>query len=313
MRTWLLHALWIALLAALCPAVEAQPASPAYEEALAEAIRAHQARDWPRAKQQFEQAHALYPNARALRGIGVAAFEDGQYLSAIRALEAALEHPERRLPDDLRELTQLLIAQARARVGQVRVERSPADARVFVDGAAAVFEPDGGLLLDPGVHELRVEAPGYASTTRSIELASGATVTLIVDLSSQSAAVALPVVADAPGPLLDVSQPRATEDRGPKPGRSRLRRAAAWSTTALTGAAVISAGMLWFTGRQRLRELDEHCDSKPRGCSESEARRRLADVQVRRLERGVKASVGVAGGMLIGASLLWGFEFKGLH
>jgi tetratricopeptide (TPR) repeat protein len=163
MRPWLGCALWIALLAALCPAVRAQPATTLYDEVLAEAIRAHQARDWTRAREQFERAYALYPNARALRGIGVAAFEDGQYSSAIRALEAALQHPERPLPDDLRELTRLLIGQARARVGLVRVERSPPDALVFVDGAAAVFEPDGGLLLDPGVHELRVEAAGWSS------------------------------------------------------------------------------------------------------------------------------------------------------
>jgi hypothetical protein len=175
MRTWLL---WLALAITTCLVVETVPCpsaraqapvpgeSPEYEETLAEAMRAYQAHQWPEACAAFERAYALYPNARAARGIGVTAFENGWYVRALRALELALTQTEKPLPPELREPTVLLAHQARERVGRFQIERTPLDAAVAVDDAPAIFESDGSILLEAGDHVLHVSAPGFVSEAR---------------------------------------------------------------------------------------------------------------------------------------------------
>ena len=317
MSTWLLRVLLVALgtLSSLRAQGQAAPAgSELYEAVLAEAMRAYQEHDWLAACERFERAHALYPNARALRGLGVSAFESGQHVRAVHALEAALAHPEKPLPPDLRELTELLLEKARAKVGSYRIELSPADAQAFVDDAPAPIEPDGRLLLDAGVHTLRVQAPGYAEDERTLDSHGGEQETLRVSLAPLPTPAALaaptapvsvlPTVRE-PAPVAKgapLAQPRNDRDAERAP---RWQRVTLWSAVGVGAAASVSAGVLWWAGRARISDLREHCNDQPTGCAESDARERLHDAHLTRLERGINASLGVAIAGAVTAGAMW--------
>ena len=88
------HALALCLLAAsaasVSAAASAQPAPSGYRELLAEGVVEFDEGNFDRAGALFAKAHALYPNARTLRGMGLSAFEASQYAIALVHLRAAL-------------------------------------------------------------------------------------------------------------------------------------------------------------------------------------------------------------------------------
>src|SRR6188508_389327 len=62
----------------------------AYRASVDEAVAEFSAGHWEEARTLFKRAHERQPNARTLRGMGMAAFEMRMYVTAIRELEAAL-------------------------------------------------------------------------------------------------------------------------------------------------------------------------------------------------------------------------------
>jgi hypothetical protein len=322
MPMWVLRVAFalIGTLASLHVQAQDHASTPLYEDVLAEAMRAYQARDWALACEQFERAHELYPNARALRGIGVAAFESGWYVRAVHALEGALVHPERPLSAELREVTELLASQARARVGTYRVVRSPEHATLFVNDLPATLEPDGTLLLDAGMHTLRLEALEFVSKRRSIQVRGGEHEDLALTLAPVPSEpleprASTPIVSPLPS-LLAPSESEASPPRGPRkvdamsPG-SRARRIGGWSAIGVGGAALVSVGALWGTGRARLADISEDCRSMADGCEESDAQSRLRDAELKRLERGINASIAIGVTALATATVLFSVELFG--
>jgi hypothetical protein len=298
----------------LSPAARAQlPPEQAhsYEVALADAMQAYQARDWAAACTRFEQALELYPNARALRGLGVAAFENEEYARAVRALESALVHPERPLSPDLRELTELLAREARNRLGTFRVELSPPEATLLVGDAAASFEGDGTLLLLPGQYLLRAQAHGHQSAAQKLEVRAGEQRTLsfvLVPLAPDSApAVAQPTRVPTPEQTARAwLRPAPLRDLSREPLAPRRIGALTSSGVAVLGAA--SAVTLFQVGRSRIAAVAEHCSAMTEGCEVSDADRRLQDANLTRLIRGVNASLAVASAAAVAAVTLWVLE-----
>ena len=86
--------------------------SPEYAAAIDAALSEFQARRWPEARAHFRRAHALSPNARTLRGIGMASYEMADYAAAYEALEGALTNTTRPLTED--QHTQVLTLRDRA-------------------------------------------------------------------------------------------------------------------------------------------------------------------------------------------------------
>jgi hypothetical protein len=313
MRTWLLCLALAAIETVPCRFAGAQvPAvpveSPLYEQTLAEAMRAYQAHQWPEACDAFERAYALYPNARAARGVGVTAFENGWYVRALRALDLALAQTEKPLPPELREPTELLARQAREHVGRFQIERTPGDAGISVDGAPATFEGDGSILLESGPHVLRVSAPGFVAEARELDVRGGDVATLIVDLPAEAptqpvVAVPLPKVQLEPvTPAL--AAPRRDEvSTGPAWTRPVL-----WTAVGVAAAGTASAGALWGTGQARLRNVGKQCDNMKDGCAESDANQRIQDTHLSRLERGIDASIAIAATAALTAAVALTFE-----
>jgi tetratricopeptide (TPR) repeat protein len=216
---WLALSLWLASTSVRAQDTSAEPAG--YREAVDEAVSELAARNYDEARALFARAHALYPNARTLRGLGFAEFELRNYVACIEQLEQALAANERPLQGALRADTERLLERAQHFVGVYTVDAKPAASRVVVDGAAAELPI---LRLDPGKHELELYSKsGYTSEKRTLNVRGGERQTLTV-LFTQ----------------LEAREPRVAQpiERADQ-GRSWARRPWLWSAVGLAVAGAV--------------------------------------------------------------------------
>jgi len=176
------------LTGAFVPQVAFAQQQTEYERLIDEAVAEFQAGHWREARALFERAHDVDPNARTLRGRGMAEFELRHYANATRLLRAALNDTRRPLSAQLRDKTTALLERARGFVGHYTVTLQPATGVLAVDGEAAQLEPDGTILLDVGEHTLSASAPGYASLKRKLDVRGGEAEALALQLEAASAA-----------------------------------------------------------------------------------------------------------------------------
>jgi len=170
--------IWLVLdvaagLAAAQSSAAAPPASAAeaqYSELVSEAVRQYNSGAWADARALFERAHALTPNARTFRGLGLCAFELGRYVDAVEEFEAALADARQPLLPEQRIEVAGALAQARRYVGSVRVALVPAKATLLINGRVA---EDRELLLNVGAYRLSANAPGYERTTVALNVEGG--------------------------------------------------------------------------------------------------------------------------------------------
>ncbi len=147
---------------------------PEYAATIDGALAEFQAGRWAEARALFQRAQAIFPNARPLRGIGMASFEMADYPAAIAALEGALASTERPLTDEQRTQVTVLLERARALVGHFAVPAARAGVRLSVDGI--VTDPgqgwpaaEGLLALGVGPHEVVMrDADGRTSRVRVV-------------------------------------------------------------------------------------------------------------------------------------------------
>ena len=241
-----------------------------YEAAIATAVREYEAGNWPEALAMFEQAHALRPSARTLRGMGVAAFESRRYARAIAYLRQALSAADLQatIGDEATALHRLH-ARAQRYVGRLVLVASgqgpaPTDPRVWIDSYPAVVV-DGEVLVDPGEHELRVEAEGYLPIQRSLVIDPSHRVRLRLSwVAAPAAPTAKPPSPRLPQPaaVKPPPQARATTQHAPDsaPGRDPLAVSLLVAGgAALAGAA--GAGLWALSTAERSRRAcdDEAC------------------------------------------------------
>lgn len=161
------------MLALMAPPVRAQEAEPAgYREAVEQALNEYGLKNYEEASALFARAHALYPNARTFRGLGMAAFELRRYAESVGYLEAALASQIKPLDDTLRAETESLLARARGFVATLDVRVAPPEAALTLDGAP--LDPDKRpLLLGLGEHAVEAQLAGYKSERQSVRVRGG--------------------------------------------------------------------------------------------------------------------------------------------
>lgn len=127
-------------------------------------------------------------------------------------------------------------------MGRVAITSSPAGARVFIDGSPVGVTPLDGYLIEPGPHDIRVQAEGMTPDTRTVEAAAGSTLRLTSAL-----------------------QPLPVEDGPLRSGRGL--RIAGWISLGAGLAAIgTGAGLLAIDGREHrsscrdaLQDADGDC------------------------------------------------------
>jgi len=260
---WRAGALLLLLLCCLVarPVAAEDADSPAYREVIDEAVAEFSASHFEEARALFKRAHELSPNARTLRGMGMAAFELRMYVQAMRELDASLHDLRKPLDPDMRVNVEALIDKARAFVGRVRVTLEPTEAKLLVDGQAPEPEADGSLLLDAATHTFGATANGYKPTSMRIAIEGGSEQNLRLPLEP------LPALA-AGVPAIDQSHPLSPEAPAPPPAAPKPSRPteppANYETFAfitLVGAAGFgtAAGVFWFVGGSQYDDVKKQC------------------------------------------------------
>jgi len=168
------------------PAAEVQNGEPLeYRNLINAALDEYEAHNFVEARALFMQAHIAYPNARTLRGLGMAEFELKNYPDSVRSLEAALASPVRRLEGDLLQQTQDLLARARRFVARYTLHLTPAVSdglHLVLDQEPITPGPNLSLMLPIGEHVLLVQAPGYFEEKRTLSIKAAEDRTLPIEL-----------------------------------------------------------------------------------------------------------------------------------
>lgn len=250
--------MWLWLSCSQLALAQEAPPEAGYEAALDRALEAHGAGNFAEAEAAMREAHAISPNARTLRGLGVILYAEGRYLQAIAPLEAALASADKALSAELRTGVEELLSRIWQRVGRLTLRVEPTTGTISVDGAAPLSHGQNQILLAPGEHKVRISAPLREPYELSLRTQAGSHDSLHVVLAPSAPNVVLPAPASAP------ASPRVSIDRVWSPGlRNGLLGAAA-------GVAAVGLGT-WLTGYLRFVALRETC-SKEGGCADRERR-----------------------------------------
>jgi hypothetical protein len=246
-----IHALAVTQLAA---AQTSPTPETAFDPTVEHALQAYDAEHWDEARRLFEQAHAMQPTARTLRAIGMVAFNQADYVTALLRLEAALVDPSKPLSPEQRSHAARLIELAEQRVGLFRLRLEPAAASVAVDGEPAQRSLDERLVLAPGHHQLAATAARHRMLTHRFDVSAGDRASLELELE--------------PDPLTSAVQPSTTSSPRPEAGR-RSKHAETvpdgsrntWAVIALSTAAasLITAGITAGLAFDAKADLDDAC------------------------------------------------------
>jgi hypothetical protein len=179
-----------------------QPQPPEYQALIEEALTEYEARNFAEARALFTKAHAVYPNARTLRGLGMVSFELKAYAESITSLEAALAAQVKPLTGELRKETQELLARAKAFVARYELDIKPElrSTQIIVDGIPVELAPGQVLTLSVGEHVLQVQAPGNEEQKRALSVRGGEVERIVIELKETPAA---PLLATSAQPKRD--------------------------------------------------------------------------------------------------------------
>jgi len=192
------------------------------------------AQDWAGARASFEEAWSLVQHPSILLNLGIARLRTDEPVLAEQDLVRFLSEDPGAAPEELVSAREAL-AEARSKIGTLRVIATPAFARVTVDGTPASVrapssEGQGGVAevrLKAGSHSVLVAAEGFASDERSVDVRPKSDTEVHVALVGKDAA-------------------RASSDAG-------------WSLVGVSGVAAVAGGVM------ALRALSLSSDYGDRG------------------------------------------------
>jgi hypothetical protein len=166
------------------------------EQVFTEGRKAMTAHAYGEARKLFTKSLALFPSLGAELNLAAAEVELSEYLSAGEHLDrVAVAMPK---DDPRRELVASLTKTVDARVGRVRAEVVPKDAKdvsLSLDGfppsaALRVQLLQDGLRVLPGDHKVHAEYPGLGVADATVRVAAGETVTARLSLAGTGRAAA---------------------------------------------------------------------------------------------------------------------------
>ena len=234
--------------AAPAPAVPGETAQ--YRALLEEAVSEYDARRYEEARALFRRAHDISPNARTLRGIGMASFELREYVEALRSLEGALVDKRRPLTATQRQQVEALLERTRAFVGRFFVKLTPKETALRIDGAPGALENDGSLLLSFGRHSVVAEAAGYLPENREINVIGGERQELTFQL--RAAAPAGPTAIKSGGAA--AGEPGGAGGSGGGTEAASATGAVWWYAGAGVAAAGAIGALFWWRNRSKVAD-----------------------------------------------------------
>jgi len=171
-----------------------------YQALIAQALGEFDEHNYEEAYALFTQAHELRPSARTERALGKTTFELRRYLETARWLEASLVNEASPLTPDMRAEVEELLIRTRAFLGTVVVRTDIVGARLELDHEPVEGDPSSAdgvrLELVLGTHEVSLQAEGYQTATRRIDVRGGENGEVSITLIPVETVV---VIAEDPG------------------------------------------------------------------------------------------------------------------
>jgi hypothetical protein len=197
----------------------------------------HRAGEHAQALAEFERAYQLIPNYRVLYNIGQLYLQMGRYADARTTLTKYLQEGGQNLGEDRVRAVQADLQLLGKRTAMIRVQSNVAGAEVSVDdvivGDTPLADP---LLVNAGVHRVRIAKAGYGSRTERVTMLGAQDKTLVIDLQQ----------------VESTSRTIVVRERTREPGASGLM-IASWVTTGVLAAGAITTGVM---GASEASELD---------------------------------------------------------
>jgi len=192
-------------------AARAQEPAPDARALFEQGVALADAHAWQEAAARFRASLALEPRASTYFNLAVTLYRLELHAELVTVATRYLELRDPTRSDaDRTEITRLR-SEAISRVARVRIEVSPAEAEVHVDGAAltpSMLADD--LVLDPGNHSVLARARGYVAHRSMLDARAGERTSLRLALTPQTTS---PVpAAAAPRNTAAFTQPDARDE-----------------------------------------------------------------------------------------------------
>lgn len=163
------------------------------------------AQDYAGARASFEEAWSLVQHPSILLNLGIARLKTDDPILAESDLSRFMNEDSSATAEELASARDAL-AEARSKIGTIKVVAVPKTSKVSVDGKAIAGKvPDGGeavnadVRVNAGKHTLTVEADGYATDQREVEVAGKADAEVSIALVKGSGEAAPAAAASDPG------------------------------------------------------------------------------------------------------------------
>ena len=200
-------------------------------------LEASDSERWAEAADLFTRSRTLLSRPSTVFNLVGALYRLGRYRESLAAARDYLAMSDPLLDAAKRKEVEGLRDVMDKAIGTARVQVTPADALLDVDGERVSGSAGGyALQLDPGLHALVARRAGYRDHSESFAMESGGSVDLRVTLEAAgdvgvASSAPAPIMLGAPASDPAPSAPASTDDRS----RKRLRRSL-W----ITGAVVVA-------------------------------------------------------------------------
>jgi tetratricopeptide (TPR) repeat protein len=187
---------------------------------------------------EYERAFRLLPNYDVLYNIGSVNLELQRLAPARRAFEQYLKLGGPSIPSDRAAAVRHTVGQLKQRTATLSLALNVAPSEVSIDSMPLEALDFSGVVLDAGEHVIRVQKPGFVPLEKSVSLAHGDRLQLIVQLLPLHSAGVRSQLEGAPfpDPLSTVQEPfRPLPPEPPRlwvPWTITGVLAAGWATTA---------------------------------------------------------------------------------
>jgi hypothetical protein len=169
--------LLVAALSCLPSAALATPSGKDRAEAVKlinDAKKASKDNKWAEAVKALQKARELDPNPQTDLDLAKALASDGKLIEAAKVARGVADSPSKDVYKPMREAAKKLLGEIEPRVPFLKVTvTGPTDKKptVRIDGAEADVTME--VAIDPGEHEIAVEAEGYLPASTKVKVAEG--------------------------------------------------------------------------------------------------------------------------------------------
>ncbi|MFO0737910.1 MAG: PEGA domain-containing protein [Labilithrix sp.] len=221
------------------------------------------AQDWAGARASFEEAYSLLPHPSILLNLGISRLKTDDPAGAEDALMKFLQEDAGAGPEELASARDAL-ADARGKIGTIRLNVTPAGAKTTIDGKVATGTD---VRVKAGSHTLTIEAEGFQSAEKQVDVPAKGNIEVQAVLAKSG----------APGgekPKDDKKELSTSDDN--------LRPILGYSLLGVSGVALIVTGVMAARAfslssdysDQNKKETYQNADTKSSGITA----RTLADV-----------------------------------